>query len=198
VFSGSRGIQRHRRRYHGSKGEVIAAMEKIGNPGTAAKVVLKLGNDISTDAIYPGRFMATVLPSETPQYAFADYPEFNARLRNQGITPGSVIIAGSNFGCGSSREQAASTLKGYDLVIIAGGYGRIFLQNSVNLGLRTLVCPALEADEGDELEITADRVLNKTTKKSYALQPLPAARRAIIEAGGLIPYTRERLLKKLA
>jgi 3-isopropylmalate/(R)-2-methylmalate dehydratase small subunit len=171
-------------------------MEKNRVSSAVAKVVLKLGNDISTDAIYPGRFMATVLPSETPQYAFADYPELSARLRNKEIAPGSIIIAGSNFGCGSSREQAASALKGYDLVIIAGGFGRIFLQNAVNLGLQTLVCPALEADEGDEVEITSDRVLNKTTKKGYALQPLPAARRAIIEAGGLIPYTRERLLKK--
>ena len=137
-------------------------MEKTGGPAAAARVVLKLGDDISTDAIYPGRFMATVLPSETPQYAFADYPEFNARLQRREIAPGSVIIAGSNFGCGSSREQAASALKGCDLVIIAGGYGRIFLQNAVNLGLRTLVCPALDAEEGDELEISSDRVLNKT------------------------------------
>jgi 3-isopropylmalate/(R)-2-methylmalate dehydratase small subunit len=171
-------------------------MEKNPVRSAVAKIVLKLGNDISTDAIYPGRYMATVLPSETPQYAFADFAEFNARLRNKEIAPGSIILAGSNFGCGSSREQAASALKGYDLVIIAGGFGRIFLQNAVNLGLQTLVCPALEADEGDEVEITADRVLNKTTQKGYALQPLPAARRAIIEAGGLVPYTRERLLKK--
>jgi 3-isopropylmalate/(R)-2-methylmalate dehydratase small subunit len=164
----------------------------------AGKVVLKLGNDISTDAIYPGRFMATVLPSETPQYAFADSPEFNAQLRNKEVAPGSVIIAGSNFGCGSSREQAASALKGYDLIIIAGGYGRIFLQNAINLGLRALICPALEAEEGDELEIETDQVLNKRSKKSFSLQPLPAVRRAIIEAGGLIPYTRQRLLKKHA
>ena len=171
-------------------------MEKNVFSAGTAKVVLKVGDDISTDAIYPGRFMATVLPGETPQYAFADLPEFNARLRNKQITPGSVVVAGSNFGCGSSREQAASALKGYDLIIIAGGFGRIFLQNAVNLGLRTLICPELEANEGDELEIGAGRVLNITTGKSYALQPLPAARRAIIEAGGLIPYTRERLLKK--
>jgi 3-isopropylmalate/(R)-2-methylmalate dehydratase small subunit len=171
-------------------------MEQNAAPAASHKVVLKLGNDISTDAIYPGRFMATVLPSETPQYAFADYPEFNARLRNREIPPGSVLCAGSNFGCGSSREQAASTLKGYDLIIIANGYGRIFLQNAVNLGLKTLVCPRLEAAEGDWLEITVDQVFNRDTKKSYPLQPLPAARRAIIEAGGLIPYTRERLLRK--
>ncbi len=165
-------------------------------PVTAARVVLKLGDDISTDVIYPGRYMATVLPSETPQYAFADLAEFNARLRNQEIAPGSVIVAGANFGCGSSREQAASALKGYDLIIVAPGYGRIFLQNAVNLGLRTLVCPSLAANEGDELEITGEQIYNRTTKKSYAIQLLPAARRAIIEAGGLIPYTRERLLKR--
>jgi 3-isopropylmalate/(R)-2-methylmalate dehydratase small subunit len=165
----------------------------------APKVVLTLGDDISTDAIYPGRFMATVLPSETPQYAFADYPEFNARLRRQEIPPGSVVVAGSNFGCGSSREQAASALKGFDLVIIAGGFARIFLQNAVNLGLRTLACPTIEAGEGDEIEIVGDQVFNKTAKRSFPLQPLPAARQAIIAAGGLIPYTRARLMKsKLA
>ena len=164
-----------------------------GRPGS--RVVLKLGDDISTDAIYPGRFMATVLPGETPQYAFADFAEFNSRLRNKEIAPGSIVVAGSNFGCGSSREQAASALKGHHLIIVARSFARIFLQNAVNLGLRILVCPALEADEGDELEIAEAGILNRTAKKSYALQPLPAARLAIMAAGGLIPYTRDRLMK---
>ena len=159
-----------------------------------SKVILKLGNDISTDAIYPGRFMATVLPSETPQYCFADYMEFNARLKKKEIPAGSVIIAGDNFGCGSSREQAASTIKGYELIIIAKGFARIFLQNSINLGLNTIICPGIEASEGDELEITSDTVINKTTGKSYNIVPLPKARQAIIDAGGLIAYTRQRLL----
>jgi 3-isopropylmalate/(R)-2-methylmalate dehydratase small subunit len=95
-----------------------------------AKVVLKLGDDISTDIIYPGRYMATVLPRETPQYAFADYAEFNARLRQGEIPAGSIIVGGKNFGCGSSREQAASCLKGPELVIVAKHFARIFLQNS--------------------------------------------------------------------
>jgi len=159
-----------------------------------SKVILKLGNDISTDAIYPGRFMATVLPSETPQYCFADYTEFNARLKKKEILAGSVIIAGDNFGCGSSREQAASTITGYELIIIAKGFARIFLQNSINLGLNTIICPGIEASEGDELEITSDTVINKTTGKSYNIVPLPKARQAIIDAGGLIAYTRQRLL----
>jgi 3-isopropylmalate/(R)-2-methylmalate dehydratase small subunit len=160
-----------------------------------AKVVLKLGDDISTDIIYPGRFMATVLPTETPQYAFADHAEFNARLKKGEIPPGSVVVAGKNFGCGSSREQAASCLKGPDLVVVAKHFARIFLQNSINLGLRTVICPDLEAEEGDELEITADKVINKTSGKSFDIVPLPNARQAIIDAGGLIPYTRKRLME---
>ena len=163
-----------------------------------AKVVLKLEDDISTDIIYPGRYMATVLPAETPQYAFADLPEFNTRLKKGEIPAGSVIVAGKNFGCGSSREQAASCLKGPDLVIIARHFARIFLQNSINLGLRTVICPQVEANEGDEIEVQADQVLNLTSGKTFPVTPLPQARQAIIDAGGLIAYTRQRLLAKRA
>jgi 3-isopropylmalate/(R)-2-methylmalate dehydratase small subunit len=160
-----------------------------------AKVVFKLGDDISTDIIYPGRFMATVLPAETPQYAFADYPEFNARLKNKEIPPGSVIVGGDNFGCGSSREQAASCLKGFDLAVVARHFARIFLQNAINLGLNTIICPEIEASQGDELEITKEAITNKTTGRTFKIVPLPKARQAIIDAGGLIAYTRQRLLK---
>jgi 3-isopropylmalate/(R)-2-methylmalate dehydratase small subunit len=159
-------------------------------------VVLKLGDDISTDIIYPGRFMATVLPTETPQYAFADYGEFNGKVIKNEIPPQSVIVAGKNFGCGSSREQAASCLKGPDLIVVAAGFSRIFLQNSINLGLRTVICPEIEASLGDDLEVTSDKVFNKTTGRSFAVTPLPKARQAIIDAGGLIPYTRKRLLER--
>jgi 3-isopropylmalate/(R)-2-methylmalate dehydratase small subunit len=158
-----------------------------------AKVVLKLGDDVSTDAIYPGRFMATVLPTETPQYCFADM-DINKKLQDGSIPPGSVIVAERNFGTGSSREQAASCLKGYDVVVVAKNYSRIFLQNSINLGLRTVICQDIEASEGDELEFTSDKVVNTTTGKSFAITPLPAGRQAIIDAGGLIPYVRERVL----
>ena len=152
-----------------------------------------LGDDVSTDVIYPGRFMATVLPSETPQYAFADMAELNKGLLSGAIPRGSAIVAGRNFGCGSSREQAASALKGHELIIIAKGFARIFLQNAINLGLRTIVCPEIEASAGDELEIGADRVINRTSGKSFPALPLPKSRQAIIDAGGLIPYTRERV-----
>jgi len=160
-----------------------------------SKVVLKLGDDVSTDIIYPGKFMATVLPTETPQYAFADMPEFNVKVKNKEFPPSSVIVAGKNFGCGSSREQATSCLKGPDFIVIAKHFARIFLQNSINLGLKTIICPEIDASEGDELEVSADKVTNKATGKSYNIVPLPKARQAIIDAGGLIPYTRKKIMQ---
>jgi 3-isopropylmalate/(R)-2-methylmalate dehydratase small subunit len=158
-----------------------------------SKVVFKIGDDVSTDVIYPGRYMATVLPSETPQFAFADHPAFNARLKAKQIEPGSVIVGGRNFGCGSSREQAASCLKGHELVIVAKGFARIFLQNAINLGLRLVVCPSLEAEEGHELLVSETGILNQTSGKSFTIDPMPKSRQAIIDAGGLIPFTRQRL-----
>lgn len=158
------------------------------------KVVLKLGADISTDIIYPGRFMATVLPTETPQFAFVDDLEFNKKLKAKQIEPGSFIVADKNFGCGSSREQAASCLVGWGLKVIAKNFSRIFLQNSINVGLYMVICPNIEASEGDELEIENGKVVNKTSGKSFDIVPLPQARQAIIDAGGLIPYTKKMIL----
>jgi 3-isopropylmalate/(R)-2-methylmalate dehydratase small subunit len=160
------------------------------------KVILKLDNDISTDDIYPGRFMATVLPTETPQFAFFDRTEFNAHLKARTFPPGSIIVGGENFGCGSSREQACSTLKGHEVAVVARSISRIFLQNSINLGLQVVICPSLEANEGDELEIRADQVINRTTGRTFDQVKLPPARKGIMDAGGLIPYTRSRLMAR--
>lgn len=161
-----------------------------------AKVVFKVEDDISTDIIYPGRFMATVLPTETPQYAFVDYPDFNSQLNAGKIPNGSVIVAGKNFGCGSSREQAASCLKGYDFVVIARNFARIFLQNGINLGLNMVVCPGIEAEEGDEIVIENNQVVNKTKNASFDIIPMAPAQQTIIDAGGLIPYTRKKVLEE--
>jgi 3-isopropylmalate dehydratase small subunit len=163
-----------------------------------SKVIIRLENDISTDDIYPGRFMATVLPTETPQFAFFDRTDFNSKLKAKAFPTGSIIVGGENFGCGSSREQACSTLKGHEVAVVAKSISRIFLQNSINLGLQVVICPSIEASEGDELEITADQVMNKTTGKAFAQVQLPAARKGIMDAGGLIPYTRARLMAKHA
>ncbi len=163
-----------------------------------ARVVRKFGDDVSTDIIYPGRFMATVLPTETPQYAFVDDAEFNRQLKAKEIPPGSFIVAGGNFGCGSSREQAASCIKGYEITVVARNFARIFLQNSINVGLAMVICPTIDAAEGEELEVENGNVVNRTSGKSFAIEPLPAARQAIIDAGGLIPYARRLLLERPA
>ncbi len=162
------------------------------------KVVLKLENDISTDIIYPGRFMATVLPTETPQFAFADDKDFNGALKKGEVPPGSFIVAGDNFGCGSSREQAASCIKGYEITVIARNFARIFLQNSINVGLQMIICPDIEAVVGDELEVRGNEVVNLTSGGAFAITPLPKARQAIIDAGGLIPYARALLMERVA
>jgi 3-isopropylmalate/(R)-2-methylmalate dehydratase small subunit len=159
------------------------------------KVVLKLDDDVSTDIIYPGRFMATVLPTETPQFAFADL-DFNQRLKAKEIPAGSFVVAGKNFGCGSSREQAASCIKGHGLTVVARDFARIFLQNSINLGLDMVICPTVEAQAGDELEVAGGMVVNHATGKQFRVEPLPKARQAIIDAGGLIPYTRQLFLER--
>jgi 3-isopropylmalate/(R)-2-methylmalate dehydratase small subunit len=161
-----------------------------------ATVVFVAGDDVSTDVIYPGRYMATVLPTETPQFAFADNAEFNARLKAKQIPAGSILVAGKNFGCGSSREQAVSALKGHDLTIVAESFARIFMQNSINLGLKLVVAPGVRASEGDQLELLPDRVVNSTAGAVYTTVRLPEARQAIIDAGGLIPYTRTLLLQR--
>jgi 3-isopropylmalate/(R)-2-methylmalate dehydratase small subunit len=158
------------------------------------RVVYTVGNDISTDVIYPGRFMATVLPTETPAFAFADDREFNNRLKSQQVPPGSVLAGGQNFGCGSSREQAVSCLKGHELTVVAQSFARIFLQNAINLGLNVVTCPALVTSQGDDLEVTDTEVVNRTSGQRFAIIPLPKSRQEIIAAGGLIPYTRQRLL----
>ncbi len=162
----------------------------------AAKVARVFENDISTDIIYPGRFMATVLPSETPQHCFADDAEFNKKLNANEIPAGSMIVAGMNFGCGSSREQAASTLKGHGLTVVARNFARIFLQNAINLGISMIICPEVEAKEGDELELKGTELINKTSGKTFTVEPLPKARQSIVDAGGLIPYTRKLLLEE--
>ena len=158
-------------------------------------VLYTLGNDVSTDVIYPGRYMATVLPTETPQYVFADDPDFQARVQAGAIPAGSLIVAGENFRCGSSREQAVSTLKGHNFTIVAKSFARIFLQNAINVGLTVVTCPTIEAQEGDELDIGPQDIQNMTTGKRYKIHALPKASQEILDAGGLIPYTREQLKK---
>ena len=161
-----------------------------------ATVIAKLGDDISTDVIYPGRYMATVLPTETPQFAFADSAELNGKLKSKQVPPGSVIAAGKNFGCGSSREQACSCLKGYELTIVArraspGSSSRTRSTSASTWSPH----PTSRRARATSWRSRRASVVNKTTGKTFATVPLPKARQAIIDAGGLIAYTRKRVME---
>ena len=92
------------------------------------------------------------------------------------------------------RSGAASCIKAYEIIVIARNFARIFLQNSINVGLQMIICPDIDAREGDELEVRGNEVFNLTTGKSFVIESLPQARQEIIDAGGLIPYVRSLLL----
>jgi 3-isopropylmalate/(R)-2-methylmalate dehydratase small subunit len=117
-------------------------------------------------------------------------------VKAKSVPKGAVIAGGKNFGCGSSREQAASCLKGWGVVVVARSFARIFLQNAINLGLNVVVAPGFAADEGDEIVFEGGGVENRTKRTAFDVVPLPRARQAIIDAGGLIPYTRARLVAR--
>ena len=162
-----------------------------------SKVAAVMGNDISTDIIYPGRFMATVLPTETPQYAFADDAELNGKLTKKEIPPGSVIVAGKNFGCGSSREHAPIALKDAQVsCVIAPSFARIFYRNAFNMGLPIFESSEAAAGirEGDEVEVDADAGLirNLTRGAEYHAAPIPPFMQELIADGGLMAHIAKK------
>lgn len=155
--------------------------------------VWKFGNDIDTDAIIPGRYLILNTPEELAQHAFEGVrPEFASV-----VEPGNIIIGGNNFGCGSSREHAPLALKGVKVkCIIAKSFARIFFRNSINIGLPLLECPDTDRiDEGDEIEVdfASGMITNKTKGETYSATSMPDFLQGIVDAGGLIEYTRQQV-----
>lgn len=153
--------------------------------------VWKFGDAVDTDAVVSGKLLDAPL-EEAAKYAFSNLrPEFAAQA-----APGDVIVAGRNFGCGSSREQAASVLKiiGLDCVI-AESFGRIFFRNAIAVGLPALVCPGVSEafDDGDQASVSlADsRVVNPKNGRTLSARPLSPEMIAILEQNGVIEYLKE-------
>ncbi|MBU2054990.1 MAG: 3-isopropylmalate dehydratase small subunit [Proteobacteria bacterium] len=149
------------------------------------------GANIDTDQIYPGRYLDLTDPDRVAQHVMegAD-PDFVREVR-----PGDMIVAGANFGCGSSREHAAVTLKASGIaVVLAESFARIFYRNAINLGLPLLVCPGIAkgVKRGDLLRVEMDtgRVINRTTGAALMAEPLSPYVLAILENGGIIPMIR--------
>jgi 3-isopropylmalate/(R)-2-methylmalate dehydratase small subunit len=157
--------------------------------------VWKYGDNVNTDVIFPGKYTyLNMEPDEMAGHALEDLdPEFAGRVRS-----GDVIVAGTNFGCGSSREQAATCLKAAGVrAVVAKSFARIFFRNAINQGLPVLRCPeavdGLETGESVEVDFAAGGIT--AGRKKYNFPPFPSSVLGILEAGGLIPYVRGKLHK---
>jgi 3-isopropylmalate dehydratase small subunit len=149
----------------------------------------KYGADINTDLIIAGRYLNTTDPKLLAGHCMEDLdPAFAARVR-----AGDILLAGKNFGCGSSREHAPLALKAAGIAcVIAGSFARIFYRNAFNLGLPLLVCPEVygPSDSGDELEVSlaTGMIRNLTKGETFRAEPIPEFMREIIGRGGLMKY----------
>jgi len=155
--------------------------------------VWKYGDNVNTDVIFPGKYTYSPLtPEEMASHALEDLdPEFARQVR-----PGDIIVAGRNFGCGSSREQAAICLKAAGVqAVIARSFARIFFRNAINQGLPVFVQEEVVAglNQGDEIELNLEKGELVAAGKRWLLPTLPPMVLEIIKAGGLISYTRQKL-----
>jgi len=151
----------------------------------------KFGDHVDTDRIIPARYLNTSDPKELAAHCMEDADaDFPKKVR-----PGDIIVAGENFGCGSSREHAPLAIKSAGVsCVIARSFARIFFRNAVNIGLPILECPeAAEAiAEGDEVEvdIAEGRIAHGPSSKTFTTTPFPKELREIIAAGGLMNFAK--------
>lgn len=142
------------------------------------------GDNVDTDVIIPARYLNTSDPKELAAHCMEDIDrDFLKKVK-----PGDIIVAGNNFGCGSSREHAPLAIKTAGIsCVIAKSFARIFYRNAINIGLPIIVCDG-DFYNGDALEVdlTEGKIRNKTTGSEYSFPPFPAFLQKIIEAGGLM------------
>ncbi|MHB8177368.1 MAG: 3-isopropylmalate dehydratase small subunit [Vulcanimicrobiaceae bacterium] len=154
----------------------------------------KYGKNVDTDVIIPGKYCNLIDPVELGKHALEGLdPQFTAKVK-----AGDIIVADTNFGCGSSREVAPIAIKGSGAsAVVAKSFARIFYRNALNIGLPIFECPeAVDAIEnGDEVEVEpATGVVRNVTKGTiFEAAALPPFMQALIEAGGLVPYVERRL-----
>jgi 3-isopropylmalate/(R)-2-methylmalate dehydratase small subunit len=157
----------------------------------------KFADNVDTDQIISAKYLVTTDPKELAAHCMETVdPDFPKKVKS-----GDVMVAGKNFGCGSSREHAPISIKGLGIgLIIAESFARIFFRNCINIGMPILECPdaARDAKAGDQLEVDLDKgkITNLTQKKTYQAQPFPEFMQQIIRAGGLMPFVKTRLATK--
>lgn len=151
----------------------------------------KYQDNINTDEIIPAKYLNTSDPRELAQHCMAGIDEdFVSR-----ISPGDLIVAGQNFGCGSSREHAPWAIKEAGIsCVIAKTFARIFFRNAINIGLPIVECreAAEEIREGDVIEVDVDsgKIINRSQKKEYKISAYPQFMQKLISAGGLLNYIK--------
>ena len=161
--------------------------------------VWKFGDDIDTDVIIPARYLLTSDAKELAEHVMEDIdPEFAGKVEE-----GDIIVAGKNFGCGSSREHAPIAIKGAGVsVVVAESYARIFYRNSINIGMPLVECPEAveDAENGDILEIDTSEgmVLNLRTGKEYSATQHAPYVQEIINSGGLMEAVTARVKARQA
>lgn len=154
---------------------------------------LVLGRDIDTDVIIPARYLTTHDPEELGAHCFEDLgPEIREKLR-----PGTIVIAGENFGCGSSREHAPLAIRGAGVrAVIASSFARIFLRNAINTGLPVFEVRGIDERVANGHVVRVDtetgEVVDVTTGERFAAAPIPRFLQEIIESGGLVAYAARR------
>lgn len=162
----------------------------------ASGKVIKYGNNVDTDVIIPARYLNTSDPAELAAHCMEDLDAGFVKK----VQKGDIMVAGKNFGCGSSREHAPIALKASGIsCVIAETFARIFYRNAINIGLPILECPEAAADiaEGDSVSIDFDsgEIINHTKGKAYRGTPFPEFMQQIMAADGLIGYIRGQLGK---
>jgi len=154
--------------------------------------VLKFGDNIDTDIIYPGGYLKERDPKKMAEYAF----EGHEKGFSKKIQPGDIIVAGKNFGCGSSREQAATCLKALGIAaIVAKSFSRIYFRNAINQGIAIITCAEeIEKIENHEtIEINFETGKIKAKAGVYGFPPLPGHMLSILKDGGLIEHIKKEL-----
>ena len=148
----------------------------------------KFGDNIDTYAIIPGKYLVLNSSQDLAKHAFENVrPNFAHQ-----VTKGDIVVAGENFGCGSSREHAPLALKDNVSIVIARSFARIFFRNAINIGLPVVECDTTEIEDGDILHVDLEKgsIYDETRKKEYAITPFPPFIKRIIEAGGLVEYVK--------
>jgi 3-isopropylmalate/(R)-2-methylmalate dehydratase small subunit len=150
------------------------------------------GDDIDTDVLAPGRYMKAEVAEIAKHCLEAIDPSFASNVK-----AGDILVAGRNFGAGSSREQAPAALKHLGIAaLVAESFAGLFYRNSLNLGLAALVCrDAKRIRNGDEVKIDyeKDEILDLTTRETFAFEPIPGHLMAMVRDGGLLPHLEKRL-----